>query len=435
MKKRNILLGLCLSLLSMSTWAQITPAPRPYVEYLPVTDHGDRIYALGEQASVRLYANVSGRALDGVKVSVTCGPEMQSPDYADSLCFHNGVVELPVGTAHKPGFRTCRFSFRVEGKEYKDMVKVAFAPEQIRPVIPCPEDFTDFWQQTLETADKNIPMEPVVTRLPHRDTDFAEVSLVKINCGENGRCIYGYLIKPKAEGKYPVILYPPGAGSKRIVPEYDYAREGFISLKIEIHGLSPELPEEEYKQGQKAVEKYMYRGLDAPEDYYYKDVYVGCARAIDFLCSLPEFDGRNVGVSGGSQGGALTIVTAALNKKVTFLAPFYPALSDMNGFLEGRAGGWPKFFSTDRQLPATPDVAVRTLSYYDVVNFAHQLTVPGFYSYGYNDETCSPTSVTAVVNSVKAPKEVVITPVSGHWRFAETNRASIEWMKTRTART
>ena len=199
MKKRNILLGLCLSLLSMSTWAQITPAPRPYVEYLPVTDHGDRIYALGEQASVRLYANVSGRALDGVKVSVTCGPEMQSPDYADSLCFHNGVVKLPVGTAHKPGFRTCRFSFRVEGKEYKDMVKVAFAPEQIRPVIPCPEDFTDFWQQTLETADKNIPMEPVVTRLPHRDTDFAEVSLVKINCGENGRCIYGYLIKPKAE--------------------------------------------------------------------------------------------------------------------------------------------------------------------------------------------------------------------------------------------
>ena len=173
----------------------------------------------------------------------------------------------------------------------------------------------------------------------------------------------------------------------------------------------------------------MYRGLDAPEDYYYKDVYVGCARAIDFLCSLPEFDGRNVGVSGGSQGGALTIVTAALNKKVTFLAPFYPALSDMNGFLEGRAGGWPKFFSTDRQLPATPDVAVRTLSYYDVVNFARQLTVPGFYSYGYNDETCSPTSVTAVVNSVKAPKEVVITPVSGHWRFAETNHVSIEWMK------
>ena len=35
-----------------------------------------------------------------------------------------------------------------------------------------------------------------------------------------------------------------------------------------------------------------------------KHVYVGLVRCIDFLTSLPEWDGKNVAVQGGSQGGA-----------------------------------------------------------------------------------------------------------------------------------
>ena len=102
----------------------------------------------------------------------------------------------------------------------------------------------------------------------------------------------------------------------------------------------------------------------------------------------------------------------------------------MSGFLHGRAGGWPKFFRNGEDTQQSTDLAVRTLSYYDVVNFARQLKIPGFYSYGYNDETCSPTSVSAVINSITAPKQVVITPTSGHWRFSETNDKAMEWMKS-----
>jgi cephalosporin-C deacetylase-like acetyl esterase len=74
------------------------------------------------------------------------------------------------------------------------------------------------------------------------------------------------------------------------------------------------------------------------------------------------------------------------------------------------------------------------MGYYDVVNFARQLTVPGFYSWGYNDNTCPPTSVYAAVNAVTAPKTVVITPIAGHWRFEETNQASLEWLKRQVAK-
>jgi cephalosporin-C deacetylase-like acetyl esterase len=134
-------------------------------------------------------------------------------------------------------------------------------------------------------------------------------------------------------------------------------------------------------------------------------------------------------VTGGSQGGALSIVTAGLDKRVTCLAAFYPALCDITGYLHGRAGGWPHMLNKGNQPVNNTPEKLKTISYYDVVNFAKQVTVPGFYSWGYNDNTCPPTSVFAAINSVKAPKTIVITPITGHWRFEETNQESLEWLK------
>ena len=142
------------------------------------------------------------------------------------------------------------------------------------------------------------------------------------------------------------MLCPPGAGSQKIYPSDYFPSKGCIYLKIEIHDNDQRLADDEYnKMRQAKCDGYMRRGMADKDTYYYKDVYVGCARAVDFLCSLSEWDGKNVIVSGGSQGGALTIVTAALNEKVTCCAPFYPALCDLTGFLHQRAGGWPKFFA------------------------------------------------------------------------------------------
>lgn len=85
----------------------------------------------------------------------------------------------------------------------------------------------------------------------------------------------------------------------------------------------------------------------------------------------------------------------------------------------------------DEKMLVSIDIACRTLAYYDVANLAQKIKVLGFYSYGYNDNTCPPTTVTAALNVITAPKTIVVTPVSAHWRFEETNRKSIEWMKKR----
>ena len=428
---RILTLFIC-TLFTLTTSAQFSKPRREYVEYLISTDHIDRNYQTGQPAYVKLQAFAGGVPLENVYVHYTHGDEMMPLSTGDSILIQSGEALIPIGTRQEPGFRTCHLRFTVDGKEYKDIVKVGYSTESIRPVIPMPQDFEKFWSKVLKKV-RSIPMDVEVTPMPQYDSPSVKVSLVKIVCGENGRSIYGFLAQPKKEGKYPVLFTPPGAGVKKIDPILNYAEMGFISLNIEIHGFLPDQSVEEYKKLNEQYGSYPRFNIHDPHTYYYKDVYAGCVRAVDYLCSLPQFDGKNVCVTGGSQGGALTIVTAALHPRVTCLAPFYPALSDMNGFLHRRAGGWPKFFRDEKTISemeeASIEEAVHTLSYYDVVNFAKLIKVPGFYSFGYNDETCSATSIMSVINSVSAPKKVVITPTSGHWRFPITNMESIQWMK------
>jgi len=410
--------------------AQISKARRDYLEYLFTTTSTDRCYKLGEEATVEILAYAGGVGLNDVEVTYDAGDDMLPADRKGTVRFRNGKAVIPFGTMRTPGFRYCNVSFTFGGERYKDFVKVGFEPESIKPYTLMPKDFNRYWEKAMKQAAK-VPINAEITPRPDLSTDQVEVSVVKLQCARKGRYVYGYLSKPKAEGKYPVVLVPPGAGVKKIAPTTMYAKEGFITLDIEIHGIAFDTDDESFKARAEVLGDYWYNGIADKDTYYYKEVYLGCVRCIDFLQSLPEFDGKNTFVCGGSQGGALSIVTAGLDKRVNFVVAYYPALCDVTGFLNGRAGGWPRMF-VPGQKPGTdvdPAVVTETMGYYDVVNFARNISVPGFYSFGYADNTCCPTSVCGAVNSVTAPKTVVVTPTSAHWRFAETNLQSIDWMK------
>ncbi|HCM21192.1 MAG TPA: acetylxylan esterase, partial [Porphyromonadaceae bacterium] len=121
----------------------------------------------------------------------------------------------------------------------------------------------------------------------------------------------------------------------------------------------------------------------------------------------------------GSQGGALSIVTAALDNRIKGLVAFYPALCDLTGYLHGRAGGWPHLFSASNLSFNNTSQKIETSKYYDIVNFARHLNVPGFYSWGYNDVTCPPTSMYAAYNVITAPKTLFLAEETGHWTYPE----------------
>ena len=435
-----VLSALTVSLtLQAQTFRQEFGDPRKaFVETVATPDHGDSYYRLGQPATLRVVAREGGVPLDGVTIRYKTGPEMLLPAAYDSTTFVGGEALLRMGTLTEPGFLACQYEFRTsDGKTQKDLVKVAYEPEQIRSFTPMPKDFWPFWQKALKEARK-VDLSPEYTDIPDATNDRFTTKHVRLHVGKN-KWLQGYLTIPlsptegqEAGHRFPVVLCPPGAGSQKIYPSDYFPERGCIYLKIEIHDNNQLLSDADYAEERKQSDGYPARGIDSKDTFYYKDVYVGCARAVDFLCSLPEWDGRNVIVTGGSQGGALTIVTAALNEKVTLCAPFYPALCDLMGFLHQRAGGWPKYFtdySKDSRVGVDEATAVETLPYFDVVNFARMLRVPTFMSWGYSDDTCSPTSVWAAWNEIGAPKEKDVTPSSAHWRFPSSQAKCWAWMK------
>ena len=275
--------------------------------------------------------------------------------------------------------------------------------------------------------------------MPQYSDDQIEVSLVRLTVGTEGKCFYGYLSKPRAaapEEGYPAMFCPPGAGPYKRWPQTEFARKGFIVLTIDIHGLNPELSQEYFDKMFTPTFAYWNRGLQSRDSCYFRQVYAGCVRSVDFLCSLPEWDGKNVVCKDGSQGGALSIITAALHENATLVCAAYPALCDLTGFAHGRAGGWPKYFykesnerkATDKLLTPDDTQAIETLHYYDVVNFARILKAPGYYYFGFNDDTCSPTSIYGMLNELNAPKTVHTTYTNAHFNFAESEAIASEWV-------
>jgi cephalosporin-C deacetylase-like acetyl esterase len=243
--------------------------------------------------------------------------------------------------------------------------------------------------------------------------------------------VYGILCVPKKEGKYPALLQVPGAGVRPYRGDISMAEQGLITFQIGIHGIPVNMDTSVYNNlGAGALRGYWTYNMDSRDNFYYRRVYLGCVRANDFLTSLPQYDGKNLAVYGGSQGGALSIITASLDKRVKYLASYYPALCDLTGYLKGRAGGWPHYFDQHNIAAYNNNTKdkINTAGYYDVVNFARNLAVPGIYSWGFNDETCPPTSTFAAYNVIKAPKELFLAVETGHWTFPEQEDKVDNWL-------
>lgn len=395
--------------------------------WLTVPDHADWLYKTGERAKVEVTLCKYGIP-QNVTVDYEIGPDEMPPTDKGSVLLKGGRATIDMGTMKQAGFLDLRLRATVDGQTTEHHVKVGFSPEQLKPYTKNPQDFDNFWAKNLEQARKT-PVTVSVEPAPQYTTDDVDALLVKLRTDKR-HSIYGYLTKPKRAGKYPVVMTPPGAGIKTIKNvNDDYSRQGLIRLMIEIHGLNPTLSDDTFQEISSTFSDengYVQNGLDDRENSYLKHVYVACVRAIDYLTTLPEWDGQNIIVQGGSQGGALSLITAALDKRVTACVANHPALSDVAGYQDGRAGGWPHM---NRQHNMLTPQKVQTLQYYDVVNFARRIECPVYLTWGFNDNVCPPTTSYIVWNLITAPKESLITPINEHWTTSGTNQLQIEWIK------
>lgn len=431
--RNRILLTITVCIMVILSMAENYPY-RSDLLWVTEPDHPDWIYRTGEKAKIKISLFKYGIPQDGITVNYETGSELMPSDKTGSITLKNGKAEINIGTLDKPGFRDCIFSVMINGKKYSHHVKVGFSPDKIKPYTEMPDGFMDFWKNNIKEASE-FPLKYTKEKAEEYCTEKIDCYLIKLQLNNRGQAVYGYLFYPKnaKPGSCPVVLSPPGAGIKTIkepLRHKYYAEEGFIRLEFEIHGLNPTMSEEQFKEISNAFNGkengYLTNGMDNKDNYYMKRVYLSCLRCIDLLTSLPEWDGKNVIVQGGSQGGALAMIIAGLDKRVTACVVNHPALSDMAGYMAGRAGGYPHFFRT-RGMDTKEKL--ETMSYYDVVNFARLIKADTFMTWGFNDNTCPPTTSYAVYNTLECNKEALITPINEHWTSEETERGHLEWIK------
>ncbi len=399
------------------------------IQVLVTPNHPNWNYALGEDASFKVAVLQNNIPVKNAKISYSIGLEKMRPMQTGEVILKDGSAT--VGRKIKlndPGFLRFDAIVDIDGKQHRGLSTAAFAAESIMPTQVLPADFLQFWE-TEKAKASTVPIDAKITLLEDRSTENVNVYQVSIQNYELGTRLYGILATPKKEGKYPAVLQVPGAGIRPYGGIIDLAEKGIITLQIGIHGIPVNYDSNLYNNlGNGALKGYQFFNLDDRDKYYYKRVYLGCVRAVDYLFSRDEFDGKNLIVWGGSQGGALSIVTAALDNRVKGLVSLYPALSDMTGYLHGRAGGWPHMFNEQNAPFMAKEDKINASAYYDVVNFARFVTVPGFYTWGYNDETCPPTSYYAAYNQIKAPKELFVAKETGHFSIPEQRIKIQEWL-------
>ena len=398
------------------------------IKVLVAPDHSDWTYKTNEKVKFTISVLKDGNPLKGTKIKYEVGPEKMDPTKIDSTILAAGTISVDGGTLKTAGFLRCTAVAKVDGKEYRGLGTAGFDPMTIQPTVENPGDFKTFWDEA-KTALAKIPIDAKMTLLPERCTEKVNVYHVNLQNFRVGSRLYGILCIPKKEGKYPALLKVPGAGVRPYSGDVAMAEKGIITFEIGIHGIPVNMDASVYNDlGGSALNGYPNYNMDSRDRYYYKRVYMGCVRANDFLVSLPQFDGSHLAVTGGSQGGALSIITAALDSRVKYLAAFYPALSDVTGYLYGRAGGWPHMFDKNNLAYNNLKEKKETVKYYDVVNFAREVKIPGLYSWGFNDETCPPTSMYASYNVINAPKELMLALETGHWTYPEQREKFNEWL-------
>ncbi len=295
-------------------------------------------------------------------------------------------------------------------------------PHKIDISIKEPADFDAFWGN----IKKSVLAHPLkvlekVDVTPAKQKKNFSVYDVKVSC-IGDQPVSGYLVIPKGgkDAKFPALVTFHGAGFRSSAMQFGYAGKGLIAFDVNAHGVPNGQAPAFYQNYRTQLNKklggrYNHSGKEDRDKYFYKNVYMRVIRALQYVKSLPEWDGKNLFIVGGSQGGAQAIVACALDHDVTMARALVPALCDHSGNLTGRQSGWPRVYSGVNGKPES-EKALQTMAYYDNVFFARRIKCPLYTCTGFIDKVCSPTSVYAFYNNLpeNIVKSMTITPTAPH---------------------
>lgn len=385
----------------------------------------DAVYGLGDKIEwhLELKASAADKITEAHYVLKHCGLTVMKEG---TVKLSGGVGTVDV-SMDEPGTILAEFTANVDGKEIKALGGAAVSPDQIKPSATCPEDFDAFWKSKIQELNQ-VPPNPLLESV---DSGKPGVEYFKVRMDNiRGSHIYGQLAKPGREGKFPAVLMVQYAGVYGLPRENVIRRAdaGWMALNIMAHDLPFDRDADYYKQAASTTLKdYVAIGNDDRDKSYFLRMYLACYRAVEYLASRTDWDGKTLVVIGTSQGGQQSIITAGLNQKVTAMIANVPGGCDITGPLLGRSAGFP-YWINQGKWHGHEKQSTETGRYYDAVNFASRIRCPAMISMGLIDESCPPTGVLAAANQINGPKTVLIMPHSDH--HGNHNAQAVFWSRS-----
>ncbi|MEP6611668.1 MAG: acetylxylan esterase [Mucilaginibacter sp.] len=309
-----------------------------------------------------------------------------------------------------------RINFIVKLPEYDDTVRRVFGvnPEKVTSQLHKPEDFDAFWKQS-KVQLAQVPANYRVLERKDLSTQYKKVYSVEMH-SFGDLVIRGWLVVPTDGSRFPVHYRVPGYVVS-LQPNMD--NDDFIAFDLNVRGNGNS--KDVINIG---TDNYSVVNIENKEKYIYRGVYMDCLRGLDFLYSHSNLgiDTSKIFVEGGSQGGSLALITAALDKRVKLLTMQVPLYADIHDnfaisasyeqqvfpfkvfrkYQSQHAGfSWEKFYST--------------FDYYDPQNFAPMVKCPVLMGIGLLDQFCPPRCSMALYNHISSTnKEFVCVPNSTH---------------------
>jgi cephalosporin-C deacetylase len=286
-----------------------------------------------------------------------------------------------------------------------------------RSKVTKPEDFEAFWQGVLGQLEA-VPLAPELIPDPLRTSADIEVFQVFYNSLDRVR-IAGWYCRPMGRAeRTPAILFTPGYQMDPPIPK-EWARKGYIALSV-----APRGKLRSNRQFNPGYPNLLTYNIIDRHTYAYRGFYVDTWRGIDFLLSQPEVDPTRIGVTGTSQGGGLTICTAAMRPEVRAAAAGAPYLCGFMDAIE-LTHTYPYEEINDylRRYPESRPAVEETLAYFDGINFADRITCPTIVNIGLQDNVCPPETGYALFKAIGAADKRLY-PYDGHGHDAGRYRHS-----------
>lgn len=263
-----------------------------------------------------------------------------------------------------------------------------------------PRDFDKFWRQTRKELEE-VPIAAELKPDPaHTD---AEAACFKADWSSlGGARVHARYCRPQGAGPFPAVLISPWYGLGAIPVPDGLARRGVAALWYQARGF-------EVDRSSYPLENswYVLEGIDSPRTYVFRGIVAHGLRGLDFLASRPEIDAKRLAVMGASQGGGLSLLLTALDKRVSLAAADFPFLSDWEGSIADAAGAYGELRGLIERDPPKRAAVLRTLGYFDALHAASRVRVRALVQAGLKDRTCPAAGIKKVYERLGSKEKLL----------------------------